>query len=184
MSSPPQQIKQILIQKERNKSKTKQNTAATHQSVFYARGPTIKPTTPIHTLKPIELEDAIEYTLNLGLADPTYKSEEYAWLVLYNQQMLESFNTLRIQSDMWQLSMPAYESDVNVCDTYYSQVDESEIQQVITKFFEGDIKWRDVKKFEFDHELLKMNVEMESEDWWKEQERQEQEQKRQDNGRQ
>ena len=113
-----QQSIQILIQRERNKSKTGQHTDTSHHTVYYGRGHIWEQRTGIKGLKPVGLAKALEHALGLVIPDVSDKTQESAWVVFYNQQTLESFGALRTKLDNWQLSMPAYESDINVCDTY------------------------------------------------------------------
>ncbi len=157
--APAQKMQQALILEAREKTGAKQGEGSAYHQVYYGRGRIRDQTPPIDRLRPIDLAGALEYTLDLGLADPSYESKEYAWIVFYNQQTLESFDALRTHPDTWQLSMPSYESDTTVCNTHYSWANREEVQAIITKFFEGG-DWRGVKGFVFDHDVFSMNVKL------------------------
>lgn len=117
--------------------------------MHYGRGRIRDATPPKARLRPVDLSRALEHTLGLACADSTFRSQEYAWAVFYNQRTLESLNVLRTGSDQWNLSTPAYESDPRVCNKHICQANAGELEAIITRFFEGG-DWRGVKEFHFD----------------------------------
>ena len=153
---------QVSVQEELGKTgaDSMQADESTHHQIYYLRQRISERTPSLDRLKPVELPKALEDTLNLGIADPTYKSPEYAVVVFYNQQTLESFQIIRTNVDIWDLSMPVYESDSNVCNTHCCQTNTEQVECIITKFFEGG-DWRGVKKFEFSREILTLNLDLE-----------------------
>lgn len=153
---------QVSIQEELGKTgaDSMQGEESTHHQIYYLRQRISERTPSLDRLKPVELSKALEDTLNLGIADPTYKSSEYALVVFYNQQTLESLQIIRNNVDVWDLSMPVYESDGNVCNTHCCQTNTEQVERIVTKFFEGG-DWRGIKKFEFDRELFTLNHDLE-----------------------
>ena len=82
---------QVSVQEELGKTgaDSMQADESTHHQIYYLRQRISERTPSLDRLKPVELPKALEDTLNLGIADPTYKSPEYAVVVFYNQQTLE-----------------------------------------------------------------------------------------------
>lgn len=153
---------QVLVQEELGKTgvDSEQTEESTYHQIYYIRQRISERVASLDRLKPVELSKALEDTLNLGIADPTYKSPEYAYVIFYNQQTLESFQIIRTHADVWDLSLPAYESDRNVCNTHRCQTNTEQVERIVTRFFEGG-DWRGVKKFEFDRELFALNRDFE-----------------------
>lgn len=156
-------IMEVSVQEELGKTGVDSEQAAesTHHQIYYIRQRISERVASLDRLKPVELSKALEDTLNLGVADPTYKSPEYAVVIFYNQHTLESFQIIRNRTDVWDLSLPAYESDSNVCNTHRCQTNTEQVERIVTRFFEGG-DWRGVKKFKFDSELLALNLDLES----------------------
>lgn len=146
-----------LLAAQRGREKTGQKIDAIHHQIYYYKGPISRRIPPIDKLRPVNLKEALKYVLDLEPGDPTYKNPLDAWIVFYNQYTLESFQIIRNRMDVWDLSLPVYELDSKMCHTHRCQTDTEQIQEIVTRFFEGG-RWRDVKKIEFDQELYDLNL--------------------------
>ena len=126
------------------------------QEIFYCKG-RIRDTIPDvpNTLAPIDLQNALDETMNLGLADSTFKSNAYAWIVFYNQQNFNSIDILRVGDDLWNLDTPVFIEDERCRYKHIAQSDTRRLADIIKMFFEGD-DWYGMANFRFNHELFEL----------------------------
>ena len=138
--------------------KSTQNTDAKYQEIFYCKG-RIKDTMPNNPNKlvPIDLQNALEETVNLGIADSSYKSNAYAWIVFYNQKNFNSIDILREREDLWHLDTPVFVEDERCRFKHIAQSDTKRLVDMIKMFFEGD-DWYGVPNFKFDHYMFNHNL--------------------------
>ena len=138
--------------------KSTQNTDAKYQEIFYCKGriKDIIPDNP-NKLVPIDLQNALEETVNLGIADPSYKSNAYAWIVFYNQKNFNSIDILRVREDLWNLDTPVFIEDVRCRFKHIAQSDTRRLVDMIKMFFEGD-DWYGVANFRFDSQMFDLGL--------------------------
>ena len=133
-----------------------QITDAKYQEIFYCKG-RIRDTVPDDPsrLAPIDLQNALDETMNLGLADSTYKSNAHAWIVFYNQKNFNSIDILRVGDDLWNLDTPVFIEDERCRFKHIAQSDTRRLADIIKMFFDGD-DWYGMANFRFDSQTFEL----------------------------
>ena len=152
---------QVQIQEEKDRQGTEQSADTQYQEVSYRRFYISEKTPGNPTgLKIVDFETALENMLNLGIADPKYKSKEYAFAVFYNHTTLESIDVLRVSSDTWQVSAPVFIIDTNYRNTHMSRADSRRLTDVFQMFF-GGTDWQSPLRMHYDSLSVQLNLEIE-----------------------
>ena len=129
---------------------------AKYQEIFYCKG-RIRDTVPDDPsrLAPIDLQNALDETMNLGLADSTYKSNAHAWIVFYNQKNFNSIDILRVGDDLWNLDTPVFIEDERCRFKHIAQSDTRRLADIIKMFVGGD-DWYGMANFRFDSQTFEL----------------------------
>ena len=127
-----------------------------YQEIFYCKG-RIKDVIPDkpNKLAPIDLQKALDEIMSLGVADSTYKSTAYAWIVFYNQKNFNAIDILRTREDLWNLSTPVFIEDMRCNFKHIAQSDTRRLADIIKMFFEGD-DWYGMANFRFDSQTFEL----------------------------
>ena len=133
-----------------------QNMDTKYQEILYCRGriKDIIPDKP-NKLVPIDLQNALDEIMSLGVADSTFKSMAYAWIVFYNQKNFNAIDILRTREDLWNLSTPVFVQDMRCNFKHIAQSDTRRLADIIRMFFEGD-DWYGMANFRFDSQTFEL----------------------------
>ena len=135
-----------------------QDTDAKYQEVYYHRGRTQdRVSFDLREYSPVDLQTALAETLGLSCADPTFRSNDYASVVFYNQANLNSVHILRTGEDLWNVDAPVFCDDPHARFKHITQLDTKRLTDMIKMFFEGD-DWAGIVHFRFDTEMFKLET--------------------------
>ena len=129
-----------------------------YQEIFYCKGriKDILPSDP-NKLAPIDLQKALDETMNLCVAGHVDKSNAYAWIVFYNQKNFNSIDILRTSENLWFLSTPVFIEDMRCRFKHIAQSDTRRLADIIKMFFEED-DWYGMANFRFDSQMFELGI--------------------------
>ena len=129
-----------------------------YQEIFYCKGriKDILPNDP-NKLAPIDLQKALDETMNLCVAGHADKSNAYAWIVFYNQKNFNSIDILRTSENLWFLSTPVFIEDMRCRFKHIAQSDTRRLADIIKMFFEED-DWYGMANFRFDSQMFELGI--------------------------
>ena len=135
-----------------------QATDAKHQEVYYHRSRIQERISfDLRKYAPVDLQTALAETLGLSRADPTFRNNNYASVVFYNQANLNSVHILRTGEDLWHVDAPVFCDDPHACFKHIAQLDTKRLTDMIKMFFEGD-DWAGIVRFRFDSDTFKLEM--------------------------